>query len=97
LFRDCFERKKFYIQKSVSQLQPKLISNKDLFLHACKKVGEKQGNLSFEEFNLLTIDEIVTLFVSFGWLNRKIYSEFTEKRKKIIDVLKILKNTSETK
>lgn len=74
LFRECFERKKLSIQKSVSQLQSKLISNKELFLNACEVIGQKNGILTFEDFCQLTTDEITTLFISFSWLSRKVYT-----------------------
>ena len=56
LFRECFERKKMLVQKSVSQLQSKLITNKDSFLRACQVIGEKDGSFSFEEFCDLSSD-----------------------------------------
>lgn len=87
MFRECFEKKKMLVQKSVSQLQSKLITNKESFLKACQVIGEKDGSLSFEEFCELSSDEMITLFISFGWLNRKIYSEFTRKRKMITSIL----------
>ena len=36
----------------------------------------------------LSNDEIVTLFISFGWLNRRFSSEFATKRKNIIEFMR---------
>lgn len=75
------------VQKSVTQLQSKLISNKDVFMRACQAISEasEEMKISFEEFQSLTPDEIMTLFISFNWLNRNLFSEFTNKRRLLLE------------
>lgn len=95
LFRDCFETKKAAVQKSVSQLQSKLIVNREQFLNICQAIGAKEQRVSFAEFSQLSGDEIITLFISFVWLNRKLNAEFVQKRKSIMEIIgKLPKNQS---
>lgn len=42
------------------------------FLSTCQAIGSKQNKISFEQFSVLSSDEIITLFISFVWLNRKL-------------------------
>ena len=87
LFQDCFDVKKNAVQRSVSQLQSKLIGNREEFLNTCHAIGSKEEKVGFEVFNKLSSDEILTLFISFVWLNKKVTGEFSAKRRQIMDFM----------
>lgn len=92
LFRECFEVKKASIQKSVSQLQSKLITNRDEFMSTCQALGGNTKPVPVDTFLVLTPDEIVTLFISFVWLNRKLYAQLAAKRKHIVQLMRRMKS-----
>ena len=48
--------------------------------------------MPFEEFAELSSDELITLFISFSWLNRKLYGDLMKKRKNLLILSKKLKN-----
>jgi hypothetical protein len=77
------------IQKSVSQLQSKVISDREKFLYICEAIAKRDlKRVGFSEFETLTGDELMTLFISFPWIQKKIFKELNQRRKLIVELQK---------